>query len=78
MFLLNTRHTLALCVASIPLALAANAVFASSGPAQSGLFAPADSAMTAALNPAGMTRLERPDWVAQGLVFVSNSTFEFR
>jgi long-chain fatty acid transport protein len=50
--------------------------FASSGPAASGLFAPADSAMTAALNPAGLTRLERPDWVAQGLLFYSESTFE--
>jgi long-chain fatty acid transport protein len=51
-------------------------VYGSSGPAQSGLFAKADSAMTAALNPAGLTRLEGPDWVAQGVFFVSESEFE--
>jgi len=52
------------------------AAMANSGPAQSALFARADSAITAAANPAGMTRLDNPEWVGQALIFVSESTFE--
>ncbi len=49
---------------------------ASSGPAQTGLFAPANDAASANLNPAGLTRITRPEWVFQGLYFTSESTFE--
>jgi long-subunit fatty acid transport protein len=49
---------------------------ASSGPAQSGLFAFADNAMTAATNPAGLTRIESPEWLGQFALFLSDSTFE--
>lgn len=65
--------TLGSCVVML---ISATPVAASTGPAQAGLFAPADSAVTAALNPAGLARLGGPDWVAQGLVFYSESTFE--
>jgi len=56
--------------------VASTAVMANSGPAQTALFAPANNAMTAAVNPAGMTRLENPEWVGQTLLFFSESTFE--
>lgn len=48
---------------------------ASSGPAHSDLTASADSAMTAAANPAGLVRLKQPEWVVQALAFGSDSTF---
>jgi long-chain fatty acid transport protein len=49
---------------------------ANSGPAQTGLFALADSAITAATNPAGLSRIESSEWVGQLLLFYSDSTFE--
>ena len=62
-------------VSLLLLILIAGQVQANSRPAQAGLFAPADSAITAATNPAGMTRLEDPEWVFQGVLFLSDSTF---
>ena len=75
MFHIIPRGKLAACLGSVALLLFVTEALASSRPAQAGLFAPADSAMTAALNPAGMTRLDRPEWVAEGVLFVSDSTF---
>ncbi len=75
MFHMNPRGKLAACLAGVALLLFVTEVLANSRPAQAGLFAPADSAMTAAFNPAGMTRLDRPEWVAEGVLFVSDSTF---
>ncbi len=49
---------------------------ASSGPAQSGLFAFADNAITSATNPAGLTRIDNPEWLGQLAVFLTDSTFE--
>jgi len=63
------------CLGGFLSLILATDTFGNSGPAQSGLFAPANSSITAAFNPAGLTRLERPDWVAQGLLFVTDSTF---
>ncbi len=64
-----------LIAAALAAALAAPQARGSSGPAHSGLFASADSALTATANPAGLTRIERPDWVVQVLGFSSESTF---
>jgi long-chain fatty acid transport protein len=55
---------------------AAGSAVASSGPVQTGLLAQADSAITAASNPAGLSRLEQTEWLGQLNVFVSDSTFE--
>ncbi|MEN8182675.1 MAG: outer membrane protein transport protein, partial [Myxococcota bacterium] len=55
--------------------LSAPSAGASSGPAQAGLFAPANDAVSANRNPAGLTRVQRPEWVLQGLYFRSDSRF---
>ena len=55
--------------------LAVPPALGSTGPAHSALMAPADSALTAATNPAGLTRIEQPDWVVQVIGLSSESTF---
>ena len=49
---------------------------ANPGPAASGLFALADDAGTASSNPAGLTRLDRTEWLLQGMFFSSSSEFD--
>lgn len=49
--------------------------WANTWPAHAGLTATANNAVTSVMNPAGLARLENPDWVFQGLVFVSESEF---
>jgi long-chain fatty acid transport protein len=54
---------------------AATVAWGNTLPAHAGLTAYAENAVTSIMNPAGLTRLESPDWVFQGLVFVSESEF---
>jgi long-chain fatty acid transport protein len=46
------------------------------GPAGSGLVAPAESAETGSVNPAGLTRLHNPEWVGEVVAFAASSTDE--
>lgn len=48
---------------------------AADGPAVTGLFATADDAVTAATNPAGLTRLHESEWVGGIRAFYSTSDF---
>jgi long-chain fatty acid transport protein len=48
---------------------------AADGPAMTGLFASADDAVTAATNPAGLTRLHEVEWVGGLSAFYSTSDF---
>jgi long-chain fatty acid transport protein len=59
-----------LIAAGVPLKAAAT-----DGPAMSGLFATADDAVTAATNPAGLTRLHDSEWVGALSAFYSASDF---
>lgn len=47
------------------------------GPAFTGLAAKADTAETVILNPAGMTRLKKPEWYGTPQVMYTNSTTEY-
>ena len=71
----SVKHRLTIIVTALTMLTGIDAT-ANSGPAQSGLFAPANNAMTAAANPAGLTRLERTEWLGQLVIFGSESTFE--
>ena len=62
----------ALAGAGLGAAGAARAV----GPAASGLVAPADTAETANGNPAGLTRLQHPEWVGEVVALAASSTDE--
>jgi long-chain fatty acid transport protein len=44
------------------------------GPAATGLVAPADTAETARDNPAGLTRLQNPEWVGEVVALATDST----
>ena len=65
---------LMVCMALLSLALSPNAR-ANTGAGMTRLFATADNATTSTSNPAGLTRIRRPEWVVQVLAFGSESTF---
>lgn len=65
------RLGLAGCIALAPLALQA-----ATGPAVTGIVAPANDASTAVSNPAGLTRLRQPEWMGSLMSFYSTSEFE--
>jgi long-chain fatty acid transport protein len=67
-------HRLSPLLLSLCLGLADDC-FANSGPAQSFLTAHAESSISAAVNPAGLTRLQGPELLGQVLYFSSESTF---
>jgi len=69
-----TRLAIALTLAISP--FVSGIASANTGPVQTGLVAKADNAVTAATNPAGLTRIERPEWLGQLVAFYSESTFE--
>lgn len=64
----KTHSLAAALIAGLPLAAGAT-----TGPAISGLVATADDAETAAKNPAGLTRLDRAEWVGGVRVFYADS-----
>jgi len=64
----RTNSLIAALIAGLPLT-----AFATTGPAITGLVATADDAATAATNPAGLTRLHRPEWVGGVRVFYADS-----
>ena len=51
-------------------------VHATNGPAVTGVVASADDATTAASNPAGLTRLHRPEWVGDVQAFFSETSWK--
>jgi long-chain fatty acid transport protein len=51
-------------------------VHATNGPAVTGIVASADDATTSASNPAGLTRLHRPEWVGDVQAFFSESSWK--
>jgi long-chain fatty acid transport protein len=67
--------SLPLCVAAVWTAGLAPKAAAADGPAMSGLFATADDAVTAATNPAGLTRLHEAEWVGGIQAFYAASDF---
>jgi long-chain fatty acid transport protein len=50
---------------------------ATTGAGHTGLIAKADNAVNTNLNPAGLTRIQRPEWVGQGLYFSSTSNYAY-
>jgi long-chain fatty acid transport protein len=66
--------SLGLCAVALAVGLPLKAV-ATDGPAMSGLFASADDAVTAATNPAGLTRLHETEWVGALSAFYTASDF---
>jgi long-chain fatty acid transport protein len=56
--------------------LGAGSVAQAVGPAASGLVAPADTAETVRDNPAGLTRLQNPEWVGEVVALATSSTDE--
>lgn len=67
---LSRAFAAAALVAGLPLPAGAT-----TGPAVTGIVARADDAVTAATNPAGLTRLRRPEWVGEVQAFITESTF---
>jgi hypothetical protein len=63
-------YAIALVAAALPLT-----ADASGGPAMTGLIATADEAVTAAANPAGLTRLHEAEWVGGIRAFYIASDF---
>jgi long-chain fatty acid transport protein len=57
--------------------LAYGSALATTGPVQTGLFATADNAVSANINPAGLSRIKERELVFQGLYFDSTSNFEY-
>ncbi|MGA9856105.1 MAG: outer membrane protein transport protein [Gammaproteobacteria bacterium] len=57
--------------------LAAGSAMATTGPAQTFMFAQDDNAVTANQNPAGLSRIKEPEVVFQALDFDSTSTFQY-
>jgi long-chain fatty acid transport protein len=49
--------------------------FANTDPAFTGIAAPADDAVSANTNPAGLTRIQRPEWVGQAIIYSGESEF---
>jgi long-chain fatty acid transport protein len=66
------RPVFAAAVLAIALPLKATATI---GPAMTGVFASADDAVTAATNPAGLTRLHATEWVGEVQAFYADSDF---
>ena len=66
------RLSLPLSVLCLP-----SIVAATTGPAHTGLIANANNAVSANVNPAGLTRIERPEWVGQILHFDFESEFAY-
>lgn len=66
---------LPLCIAAVWIAGAPPQAVAANGPAMTGLFATADDAVTAAMNPAGLTRLHETEWVGGIQAFYTASDF---
>jgi long-chain fatty acid transport protein len=64
-----------LYVAAICGAGVAQKATAANGPAMTGLFASADDAVTAAANPAGLTRIQEAEWVGGIQAFYTASDF---
>jgi long-subunit fatty acid transport protein len=50
---------------------------ATTGAGHTGLIAKSDNAVNANLNPAGLVRIERPEWVGQSLYFNSTSNYKY-
>jgi long-chain fatty acid transport protein len=71
---LNRKWRTAALVALAGIGLGAGSAARAVGPAASGLIATADTAETAGNNPAGLTRLQNPEWVAEVVAFGSGST----
>jgi long-subunit fatty acid transport protein len=78
----STSATRLTCLVSLPLYAAAVLsiglplrAIATDGPAMAGLIAAADDAVTAAANPAGLTRLHEAEWVGGIRAFYSGSGF---
>lgn len=57
--------------------LASAPVYATTGPAQTAIVASANNAVNGNLNPAGLTRIQSPEWVGQVLYFNSTSDYEY-
>jgi len=72
--LLNRKWRTAALVALAGAGLGAGGAARAVGPAASGLVATADTAETAGNNPAGVTRLQNPEWVGEVVAFASSST----
>jgi long-chain fatty acid transport protein len=71
---LNWKWRTAVLVALAGAGLGAGGAARAVGPAASGLIATADTAETAGNNPAGLTRLQNPEWVGEIVAFASSST----
>ncbi len=71
---LNRPGHLGALVALASAGLGAGGAAQAVGPAASGLIATADTAETAGNNPAGLTRLQNPEWVAEVVALGSSST----
>lgn len=68
------RSRLALAIIAM---LAAGSAMATTGPAQTFLFAQDDNAVSANNNPAGLTRIKQPEVVFQALDFDSTADFKY-
>jgi long-chain fatty acid transport protein len=57
------------------LAAASMPALANTNPGFAGIAAPANDAVSANNNPAGLTRIQRPEWVGQAILYSSDSEF---
>lgn len=73
---LNREWHIAALVALAGAGLGAGGAARAVGPAASGLVAPADTAEAAGANPAGLTRLQSPEWVGEVVAFAARSSDE--